>query len=118
MANTIRWDPVPRVTTQYVDWFLETWNRYRSATSNELNWFTFSSPPGNTLIPFGQIVILPRRRRKTDQGSVANRGEFCKLVYLDPAQYTMELSLKNVFRLLKQSDYKNMDSKMLDAVGA
>jgi hypothetical protein len=126
-----RWDPVPRSTTAYVEWFLHTWSAYHQAKSHGGGAFVVEEPPTDVLIPYGQIVLLERGERgeRYERGEPTERGEqnitarwatpeqFVKLVYLNPYEHPMDRYLDNVFALLKQSGLA-VDEELFEAVGS
>ncbi|GFZ45951.1 hypothetical protein JCM24511_03684 [Saitozyma sp. JCM 24511] len=121
-----RWDPVPRSTTAYVEWFLHTWSVYHQAKSHGGGEFVVEEPPTDVLIPYGQIVLLERGGRDDDRGEQgqqittarwATPEQFVKLVYLNPYEHPMDRYLDNVLALLRQSGLA-VDQALFDAVSA
>lgn len=111
-----QWDPVPRSTTAYVEWFLHTWSVYHQAKSHGGGEFVVEEPPTDVLIPYGQIVLLERGDQITT-ARWATPEQFVKLVYLNPYEHPMDRYLHNVMALLKQSG-SAVDKELFEAVGS
>lgn len=100
-----RWDPVPRASTSYANWFVDNWNTYLATPTARPGFRPTPLPPGS-LVPFGQIVVLsdvapaPGANIITQaQARWLTPTQFRQLVYLDPVQHSMGLYAQRVNRL-------------------
>lgn len=107
LAFCNRYDPVPRATTTYVQWFLDSWRSLFTARLTFQKTFTVWPPPMNVIIPFGEIVGL----EEVGGACVASwfyedEDSFNKTIYLDPTKHPMDRYVRNVLLLLKQSGFE------------
>ncbi|KAJ9097497.1 hypothetical protein QFC19_006769 [Naganishia cerealis] len=119
-----RWDPVPRVTVSYVDWFVDNWNLYHALSDPEAREaFEYTPLPTDALVPFGQLVTLSDAPEVPPTGNTNTLArwltpeQFRTLVYLDPVQHSMGLYIQRVTRLLTQSGFRGTDPGVQQALG-
>lgn len=98
-------DPVPRATESYVKWFLHNWFKYFAA-GKKVN-FAVESPPEDTLVPYGQVVILDKDDDEPAVAKWMSEDQFRKTVYLDPTQHFINRYVTIVLSLLAQSGFKD-----------